>query len=158
MLNPSKVLYIPDFDFGEDHLLRNKYVIILHNTDNKLILLSLTTSKCHIPDEILQEGCIRYEDRMIHSFFFPKDKILSSCGFFFPSDTFIDINRFQVFEKEIDYINAKYIDKGNIVEKCKLLDEHFFELLYCIYRSKFLPKKTKASLEVVLEKLSKNKS
>ena len=155
MFNASKILYITDYDFGEEFDLRNKYLIILHYFEGKLVLVSLTTSVCNIPTEILLDGCIKHDDRNIHSYFFPKDKIISDNGFFFEKDTFININRSQVFESEIQYINTKYVEPGKTEEKCCINDAHFLELLYCIYKSKFIPKKTKQILEPVLEELSK---
>lgn len=155
MLNPSKILYISDYDFGDEHPLRNKFIVVVHNIDQKVVLVSLTTSQCHIPEDLIKEGCIQEADRMIHSFYFPKDKVIAENGFCFEKDTFIDINRHQVFEREIEHLNAKYIETGKTEEKCTLLPEFYLELLYCIYKSKFIPKKTKLSIEPVIEELSK---
>lgn len=156
MLSAGKLLYVTDYDFGEDHPNRNKYLIVIHNSEQVSVLLALTTSVCHIPDRLLNQGCIKEDPSNIHSYFFPAKETLSACGFHFSKHTFVDINSSQVFERATEHINEKYIEQGKIEEKCLLLDKHYHELLYCIYKSKFIAKKTKSKLEIVLARLANN--
>src|SRR5258706_2251911 len=135
MYSPGKLLYITDYDFGVDHDNRNKYLIVIHNIDGLAILVALTTSVCHIPDALLKSGCIQEVTSNIHSFHFPKGMIIAKNGYCFEQDTFVDINRSQVFERPIEHMNTKYYEKGLTQEICELLEDHYYELLYCIYKS-----------------------
>lgn len=152
MLSPGKILYIHNYDFGEEHAERNKYLIVLHKVDDTYILVSLTTSKDHIPDRLLATGnlCLREDENNIHSYFFPSEKVIGTNGFSFPRNTFIDINKSQVFQKETIYLTDKYVVSGLTEEKDVLTQEEYHNLLYCISKARHIPLGIKRQIEGVL--------
>ncbi|MCU0433597.1 MAG: hypothetical protein MUC87_09110 [Bacteroidia bacterium] len=152
MFLPRRILYIRNFDFGDEHAERNKYLIVLHKVDDTYILVSLTTSKDHIPERLIQteKRCLREAENNIHSYIFPKEKVVGNNGFSFPRNTFIDINKSQVFQKELSHLAVKYIDSGLTEEKDSLNEEEYHNLLYCISKARHIPVGIKRQIESVL--------
>ena len=152
MFFPQRILYIKNFDFGEAYAERNKYLIVLHKVDESYLLVSLTTSKDHIPERLLTTGntCLREDENNIHSYVFPAHKVIGNNGFSFSRNTFIDINKSQVFKKEIIYFTEKYIESGLTEEKDILTAEEYHNLLYCISKARHIPIGIKKQIEKIL--------
>ncbi|MGL4596274.1 MAG: hypothetical protein ACRCYO_02025 [Bacteroidia bacterium] len=153
MLEPRSVLYITDYEFEEQVARRNKYLIVLHFANDQTILVSLTTSKIHVPQVMLHSGktCLRDEQNNIHSYFFEATKVIGDNGFNFPVDTCIDINKSQVFFRSIVDFSAKYIETGYAVQKGFLTEAIYYDLLYCISKGRHIPKGIQRQLEAILE-------
>lgn len=150
MFSPRKILYISNYDFGEGHDERNKYLIVLHNTGNHAILVGLTTSKCHVPEALMadENRCKRDFDNNIHTYHIPeKQELCSTTKFSFDIPTFIDINKSQVFERPIAHLSSKYADAGLIQEKAHLNEDEYINLLYCISKARHINRGIKADIE-----------
>lgn len=96
MFSPRKILYISNYDFGEEHEERNKYLIVLHSTGSSAILIGLTTSKCHVPEALMAEEnrCKKDFNNNIHTYHIPeKLELCIKTKFSFDKPTFIDINK-----------------------------------------------------------------
>ena len=156
MFQPSKVLRISNFIFEGDYEARDKYIIVLQIVDKEpnTLLLSFTTTKQHLPDSLLNFGCVRQTENNIHSFYLPLNTIISDCGYSFPEETFIDINRRQVSTRDIADLNLRYVETGKIEEVCTLSKNMFIEILYCLSKCNFLPNKIIKQLDGVLTKLT----
>lgn len=150
MFSPRKILYISNYDFGEDHEERNKYLIVLHNTSEHAILVGLTTSKCHVPDALMAEEnrCKRDFPNNIHTYHIPeKLELCEITKFAFDVPTFIDINKSQVFERPITHLSSRYGDAGLIEEKAHLNEEEYMNLLYCISKARHISRGIKVEIE-----------
>ncbi len=122
MLEPRSILYITDYEFEEQVARRNKYLIVLHFAHDQTILVSLTTSKIHVPQAMLNSGktCLRDEQNNIHSYFFEATKVIGENGFNFLVDTCIDINKSQVF------LGTRRTFRQNTLKQALLYKKDFF--------------------------------
>lgn len=152
MFENGNILHIDKYEFP-DGTIKNtgKFLIVLLNTNETTIIASLTTSHNHVPDEIKEHGCIKDDIINIHCYHFQREKEIASNNFFFDKDTFIYFVR-NVFERQIETIKNK---QDSITLKGKLCDEEYKELVYCVYKSKFIKTAIKNKLEKHLEEILK---
>ena len=147
-------MYVSNYDFGEEHEERNKYLIVLHNIDNRILLVGLTTSKCHVPDALMQKSnrCKRDFDNNIHTYYIPENlELCETTKFKFALPTFIDINKSQVFERSIEYLSSKYVEAGKIEEKALMKEPEYMDLLYCISKARHITRGIKQEIEKLVE-------
>jgi hypothetical protein len=138
MYTQKNIVYVLRYDFENDQTIKPRYLIVIDNNNTTSLVLSLVTSKDHIPDNLMKHGCINEPDRMIHCHVFLSEKIIGENGFSFPLNSFI-------FEK--------YQDKVEV--KDRMTDDEFSNLIYCIYKSKYISRGIKKRIEVALNDLTK---
>ncbi len=148
MFTPGTLLYINDFEFENSQPTRNKYVLILCNQDLKSIIITLPSSKDHIPDQLKQEGCIYVDRDCIHCYYIPKNKSIGVKGFQFQRDTYIYIQQ-NIREKEIEDFENRYSER--IVVKDRLTDDYFIDILMCILEGKFVARKIKSLIKKMID-------
>lgn len=151
-MDAKSIIYILDYNFKNGQKLKNRFFIILDKDKSSSIILSVITSQNHIPDSLLKHGCIVQEESNIHCYSFSKEKIVGNSGFKFPKDSFIYINATSVFKAEIANLLREY---PSIETKDSVTDSEYGELLYCIYKSKYLPRQIKRKLEEILSDIYK---
>ncbi len=151
-MDAKSIIYIFDYDFKNKQKAKNRYFIILDKDKTSSIILTVITSQNHVPDAMLKHGCILQEESNIHCYSFGKEKVIGNKGFKFPKDSFIYINSTSVFKTEIPNLLREY---PSIEIKDIVLDSEYGELLYCIYKSKYLPRQIKRKLEEILTDIYK---
>lgn len=154
MFSSGNILHISNYDFEDGKTKpKNKYLVVLHNDNNTIIVGTLTSSQDHVPDHHKKDGCIKIDDSGIHCFYFPANKLIGEKGYCFPKNTFIYIER-NIFTREVSYLAAKYGDKGTITIEDKLAKAHYLELITCIYKGQFISRGIKRKLEARIRELT----
>lgn len=153
MYTQKNIVYVLRYDFENDQTIKPRYLIVIDNNNTTSLVLSLITSKDHIPDNLMKHGCINEPDRMIHCHVFLSEKIIGENGFSFPLNSFIYINTSTVFQTDSQKLIEKYQDKVEV--KDRMTDDEFSNLIYCIYKSKYISRGTKKRIEVALNDLTK---
>ena len=151
MYSQKNIVYVLKYDFENGQTIKPRYLIVIDNDDMTSLVLSLITSQDYIPDSLLQHGCINEPDRNIHCHVFLKETIIGENGFYFPLNSFIYISSSSVFNIDSQKLIQKYQD--NVEVKDRLTDEEFSNLIYCIYKSKYISRGIKKRIEITLQKL-----
>ena len=142
MLSERNIIHINDYDYENGQKLKGRYFIILHNENGLSIIITGITTRDRIPDKfqplIDDKRCIKHDDDFVHCYFFPKDKMIGENGFCFKKNSFIYMGQ-NIKEIETDYILNKYDKK--IIFKDKVEIKEFYELIYCVYKSKYIKNK-----------------
>jgi len=151
MFSQKNILYILRYDFKNGEPIKPRYLIVIDNDDTTSIIITVITSQDHIPDRLMKHGCIEEVESNIHCHVFLKDCVVGEKGFCFPLNSFIYISSSSVFPADSSKLREKYLDKIE-VKDCMSIFE-FRSLIYCIYKSKFLPRGIKKKLESTLHNI-----
>lgn len=77
--------------------------------------------------------------------------------FAFKKDTYIQVQG-NLMKKNVAELTRKYSDKGMATLIDSLTDSEYSDLLYCIYKSQFVPRGIRRALEPIIERLEKAKA
>lgn len=113
-----------------------KYFVILKHIGETLMMVSLPTSKDHIPSEItLQQGCVNDLERGVNAYVFNKGCQVTE-SFAFPRRTFI-------YAEQVDEYGMTYLDAMNskVVELGQIKSDLFNAIIDCLKGSKTLKRK-----------------
>lgn len=149
-MNSKSVIHIADFDFENNQPIKNRYFIILDSDGLNSVVLSVITSQDHVPSELHKHGCVLVEDRNIHTYIFEKGKIVGEEGFSFPKKSFIYVNSNSIRKADVSQLKSKYTE---IDIKDILKSDEYENLIYCIYKSKFIARGIKSKLESILQEI-----
>jgi len=151
-LKSKQVIRVPNFDFENGQEIKPRYFIVLDDSESSPLVISIVTSQDKIPESCFKEfGCIYDPEIGVHSYKFKKQKIICENSFSFPLDSYIYIQAKAVQEVNEQNFFSNY--EGNIEHKGILNEDEFKELIYCVYKSIFIPKKIKSRMNTLLEKL-----
>lgn len=149
MIRQKSILYFDDFEFG-DGSSKPKYLIVIKELDNKLLLYNLPSSQNYFNLSLKASIC-HYVDHGLngtdHCFCFMANESIGEEGFSFPLDTYCF---FSFFTRSLLEANADALIKRNPKELDLLSDKWYFELLYCIFKGKDVPLKYKSDIERML--------
>jgi len=143
---PGTIIYFTPYFFSNGKS-KNKYFLILADTENEIIVASLPTSKDHIPPAIKKvHGCISDDEKKINCYFFEKNRIISECGTFgFPLDTYI-------YGEQIDFFDLKKLQSvyknagSDYTIQCKLSNAELKSVKDCLKNSGVVTRKFKKYL------------
>jgi len=144
----KNIVYVLRYDFDNGQPIKPRYLIVIDNDGETSLVLSVITSKDSVPDNLMKHGCVNEPDRMIHCHVFLKENVIGEDGFYFPLNSFIYINSSSVFSANSQSLKDKYQD--NIEVKDSMTNDEFSDLIYCIYKSKYLPRGIKKKIEATL--------
>jgi len=122
-----------------------KYFLVLHNNTNSVLLVSLPTSKDHIPSDIkIQSGCIELPERNFNAFVF-KGKELVTDTFSFDVNTFIYGT--SIHEYSVKILMQPILNKQSKVKVIGVLHSNIFkDLIRCLKSSESVKRKYKKIL------------
>ena len=151
MFNKGNLLYFEPFLFKNGALPKNKYMVVLgEDLEGQMILVSLPTSKDHIPsDSGFSVGCVDLPERQVNVFVFPANVPIAytkdGSMFAFKVNTFVygsDIDTYPVatFNMQISRCDTKVRVVGTLSESC------FSSLLECLKGSRMVKNKYKRLL------------
>ncbi|MFA7272515.1 MAG: hypothetical protein WC044_01525 [Crocinitomicaceae bacterium] len=144
----KNIVYVLRYDFGNGEPIKPRYLIVIDNDNESSLVLSVVTSQNHIPDYLIKHGCILEPENRIHCHVFLKNEVIGEAGFKFPLDSFIYVNSSGIFDANSQLLQQKY---SNISEvKDCLTNEEFSNLIYCIYKSAYIPRGIKRKIEATL--------
>lgn len=150
MFSERNIIHINDFDFENGKKPpKGRFLIILLNNKNLSVVLSGITKRDRIPakHKPISNPCIRKEDN-VHGYLFPKNKIIGENGYKMKFNSYVYMGR-NIMSKEIGYLENKY--KNKITIKDKLCEVEYYNLIYCVYKSKYITKDVFRILEEKLE-------
>lgn len=138
MFNEGTLLYFDPFIFKNGATPKRKYFIVLRNTDNRILLASLPTSKDHIPSDIdIQSGCIEITERCINVFVFIAGYTITTNGFKFPKNTFV--YGANIDEYSIASFTRQQESKETTITEIGMLNQDLFNRLKkCLAESKMV--------------------
>ena len=136
MYHTGELIKFSPFVFKNGNQPKTKYCIVLGQIDDKVMMVSLPTSKDHVPSDVMVErGCVDISERGVNAFVFsPNDQVTSS--FSFPRPTF-------VYGEQVDEYEQKYLDEmGSKVEQLGQIDSVLFQALKdCVKKARLLRRK-----------------
>ena len=148
MFSVRNILYCNDFQFGNSAP-KNRYLIILHKDADEIVILSAITSQKYVPSSGYNSGCNNLPEKSISFYHFPKGQEVGERGFKFPKDSFI-YSSYNVFDRDSTEIES--LKTNNVINiKDKLLEDQYFDLVYCLYKSDKTKRGIKRKFEKVLE-------
>jgi hypothetical protein len=141
----GSILLVKDYQLPTK--VKDKFFIVIGLEDNKVTVVSMTTSQVYFDSSLIKYGVIKDRDMSIYCF--PKHQVIGQNGFFFRKDTFVshrsNILPFSI--EKIDSLNIEYMD-------C-LTKEEIINLVYSFYTYVGTPKKYKKIFETILTDISK---
>lgn len=144
-IKEGTLLFFKPFYFPDGGEPAPKYFLVLHNGKDSLLLVSLPTSKDHVPSDVeMTSGCIELPDRNFNAFVFTANSKVTE-RFSFDRNTFIygcsiheyDVNALMQPVKE---------GKSKVETRGELLPSIFKELILCLKSSDSVRKKYKKML------------
>lgn len=146
------ILYIKEYDFGNNSPQKDKIAIILA-VDNQTTLLiqALVTSQQKIPDKKVNHGCTNSQDNLFSFYCFEAGRTVgksqNGVDYAFNKTTFI---YFQDNVREIEI--AQYQPMLSRINPKAVLDESEYQrLITCLLKSRILKRKVKKKLEMLLK-------
>lgn len=133
LLLPGNILRIPEYEFENGGVPRDKYLIVVDVSNEKALFLRvLTTSKIKVPAGKMLHGCRNEPENGLHYFMFEKERrigLLNENDYAFPKHTFV-LFRNNIKDLAIDPFILKYHEVAECV--CALLPEELNRLKKCI--------------------------
>jgi len=151
-LNVADLYYIPNFQFDNGNI-RDKYLIVLTDSVNDRLLLTLPTS---VPGHLEknQSGCISCENSQFNCYRFLQGEVVTdeATQFFFPLDTHLYgewIGDWSANALQLDY----NVDGVDYEFKGQIKKEIFENILLCFIGSSKVKRKFKPRLQKILDSL-----
>lgn len=150
MFEEGSLLYFSPFLFKNGALPQNKFLIVLKNNNDGILLATLPTSKDHVPSNLeVKSGCIDIPERMLNIFVFMAGEnvaIMEDGTFFaFEKNTFIYGSNIDIYP--IAQFDLQERMAQTNIEKIGILDKNIYnELIECLSKSKMVKNKFKKML------------
>jgi len=152
---PPNILLIKGFDFEREGTVpKDKFMIVILQTGTDAIIAPLTTSVDYIPDTHKGKRCVMDVPSRLHCYFIPKSYEIGKGGFSFSKDTYIQVQG-NLAKRSISDLSKKYQLSASLIDQ--LTDIEYSDLLYCIYKSQFVPRGVRRAIEPILQKLEKER-
>lgn len=141
MYQTGELIKFTPFVFKNGNQPKPKYCIVLGQIGDKVMIVSLPTSKDHVPaDAMMERGCVDIPERGVNAFVLnPGDQV--TMTFRFPRPTFI-------YGEQVDEYEQKYLDDmGSDVEQLGHVEPALFQAIKdCVKKARLLKRKYKALL------------
>jgi hypothetical protein len=144
MFTTGNLLFFTPFYFKNQNDPKNKFFIVLHNDENRLIIASLPTSQDHIPEHLKKHGCINCEQMQIICYFIKNNTVITDNGFRFDKDTYLYGK--ELGDYEIDIFLNKYTTNDMEV-KGRLTDDELKNIRNCFANSPDVKRKYRRLLK-----------
>lgn len=150
MFEKGNLLLFRPFVFKNGAMPKDKFFLVLENTDGCMLLASLPTSKDHVPSDVeVKHGCIDLSERFVNVFvFLSGEEILCKSNgerFSFSKNTFVygaNLDMYQVSQFELQERSAQ-----TQIELVGRIDAELFEeLVDCLAGSKMVKNKYRRML------------
>lgn len=150
MFEKGNLLLFRPFVFKNGAVPKDKFFLVLENTDGSMLLASLPTSKDHVPSDVeVKHGCIDLSERFVNVFvFLSGEEILCKSNgerFSFSKNTFVygaNLDMYQVSQFELQ----ERLSQTQIELVGRIDAELFEELVDCLAGSKMVKNKYRRML------------
>ena len=136
MYQTGELIKFSPFVFKNGNQPKPKYCIVLGQIDDKVMMVSLPTSKDHVPSDVtLEHGCVDIPERGVNAVVFsPNDQVSSSFRCPRPAC---------VYGEQVDEYEQKYLDEmGGTVERLGQIDPIMFQAIKdCLKKARLLRRK-----------------
>jgi hypothetical protein len=154
---PPNILFIKDFDFERINTeTRNKYMIVILQTNSDAIIAPLTTSVDYVPEAHKGPRCIHDVPSRLHCYCMPDALVVGKNGFSFPKYTYVQVQG-NLAKRSVSDLKERYQISGMAQIVDELTDKEYSDLLYCIYKSEFVPRGIRRAIEPIIEQLEKSR-
>ena len=135
MFTQGQIFYFTPFYFKNGNSSKNKFFIVLKNSETNVIVASLPTSVNNAPSLIDKLfGCINHEDRCFNCYSFEPNKIITDNGFAFSKPTFLYGNEVDIYQ--IDMLESVYQIENIDYEIIGMLTPQAYQEIYsCLKNS-----------------------
>ena len=136
MYQSGELIKFSPFVFKNGNQPKPKYCIVLGQIDEKVMMVSLPTSKDHVPsDAMVERGCVDIPERGVNAFVLNSEEQVTA-SFRFPRPTFI-------YGEQVDEYEQKYLDEiGSSVEQLGQIEPVLFQAIRdCVKKAKLLRRK-----------------
>jgi hypothetical protein len=139
----GSILLVRDYQLPTK--VKDKFFIVIGIENNRLIVMSMTTSQVYFASKLIKAGIIKDRDMSIYCFL--KDQIIGKNGFSFHKNTFVShrSNILPFSLEKIASLNIEYLD-------C-LTKEETVNLIYSFYTYIGTSKRHKVLFEKILQEL-----
>lgn len=150
MFEKGNLLLFRPFVFKNGAVPKDKFFLVLENTEGSMLLASLPTSKDHVPSDVeVKHGCIDLSERFVNVFvFLSGEEILCKSNgdrFSFSKNTFVygaNLDMYQVSQFELQ----ERLSQTQIELVGRIDAELFEELVDCLAGSKMVKNKYRRML------------
>lgn len=142
----GSIILIKDYQLPTEK--KDKFFIIIEKNDDDYNLLTMTTSQFHFSPDIIKHGVIN-KDEGAAMYCFERGRVIGVNGFSFRKHTFVNHNS-NIHQFSFEQLNHYTVEVMDTLIKKELED-----LIYSFYQYKGTPRKYKAVLESILEKICK---
>lgn len=129
-------------------------MIVILQTESDAIIAPLTTSVNYIPAAYAGQRCVLDEPSRLHCYCMPDSVVVGKKGFAFPKLTYVQVQG-NLTARSISYLQGKYAVSNTVSLIDELTDDEYSNLLYCIYKSQFVPRGIRRMIELVIEQIEK---
>jgi len=132
LFTEGQIVYCTPFFFKNGNTAKPKYLIILKNVGNNILIASLPTRTNKAPSLVdVTHGCVNYNERQFNCYVFEKDKSITNNGFSFPTDTYIYGNEVETYE--VNILSSVYqVENIDYEIKGTLSNNEFIDLYTCL--------------------------
>lgn len=150
MLTPGNILYFNNYYFPNGNTSKPKYLIVLGQQEDSLLVYSLPTSQDKVPDFWSPtSGCNESISDGLSFYFFPANKVIASdTSFAFPLNTFLMGEG--VDDKSVEFFTNIYDFSKDCAHVGTLDNNEFIDLLKCFSNSNAVKNKHKKVLRLQL--------
>lgn len=131
-------------------------MIVILQTGSDAIIAPLTTSVNYIPTSHTGKRCVMDEPSRLHCYCIPDSLVVGKKGFAFPKFTYIQVQG-NLVTRRVSELQTKYAASNAVSLVDELTDEEYSNLLYCIYKSQFVPRGIRRIIEPVIEQIEKSR-
>ncbi len=136
MFLTGELIKFSPFVFKNGNQPKPKYCIVLGQIDDKVMMVSLPTSKDHVPaDAMVERGCVDIPERGVNAFVLnPSDMVTASFRFHLPT---------YVYGEQVDEYEQKYLDEmRSNVERLGQVEPTLFQAIKdCVKKARLLRRK-----------------
>lgn len=158
VFSPPNIVLIRKFDFEKDGAEpKDKFMIIILKTSADAIIAPLTTSQDYIPNNHKEKRCVIDAPSRLHCYCIPARHPVGKSGFSFSKNTYIQVQG-NLTSRSISALTDKYVSKGSAQLMDALTDAEYCDLLYCIYKSQFVPRGIRRDIEPIIKHLEQRRS
>jgi hypothetical protein len=145
MFSQGNILYFDNYIFSNGSSKPKYFLVIKDNVeDNNILLLSLPSSKVHVPEEFAgNHGCLNIRQKGLGCYIFNNSVPVTECGFKFPLMTYI-YAEFVTTASIASVQNAYKPDEYRLIGK--LLKKEHDDIIECMKKSPKLINKFKKHL------------
>lgn len=139
------LLFFKPFYFPDGGKPASKFFLVLHNDKESLLLVSLPTSKDHVPSDVeMTSGCIELPERSFNAFVFIANTEVTE-SFCFDRDTFIYGSSIHEYDVAALMQPVK-AGKSKVEAKGRLLPGIYQDLIRCLKSSDSVRRRYKKML------------